>query len=74
MSQALLAFFGLCALWLAYGSERQRKWSPLVGLCGQPWWFFSLEPGQTGMMVVTLAYTGVFARQAYINWRHAWMH
>lgn len=73
MIQLALAFFGLTALWLAMGkSVDGRRWAPVVGLCGQPFWFaFALDAGGWGIVVLTAAYTAVYARGAWLQWRPA---
>lgn len=71
MIQFALAFFGLTALWMAMGTnERARKWSPLVGLCGQPFWLvFAYQGAAWGLMILSLAYTAVYLRGAWKQWR-----
>lgn len=71
--QLALALFGLTALWLAMGrSERGRRWAPLVGLAGQPFWlWFAVSVQAWGLLVLSLAYTAVYARGAWLQWRRA---
>lgn len=75
MSAALLQFalagFGLTALWLAMGaSARGRRWAPLIGLCGQPCWIvFAVQSKAWGLLVLALAYSAVYARGAWVQWR-----
>jgi hypothetical protein len=60
--QVGLALFGLTAIYLAlYGSERGRFWSPIVGMCGQPFWLvFSLRTDAYGILVVDVAYAALY--------------
>jgi hypothetical protein len=76
MLQLALAGFGLTALWLAMGhSERGRRWAPVIGLCGQPAWLWFGWQVQTsgleawGLLVLSLAYTVVYARGVWVQWR-----
>jgi multisubunit Na+/H+ antiporter MnhB subunit len=71
MTQAALAFFGLTALWLAMGtSARGRRWAPVLGLMGQPWWLLhAWSTSAWGLLVLSLAYTAVYARGAWVQWR-----
>lgn len=71
MLQLALAFFGLSALWMATGhNERARRWAPVVGLCGQPAWLvFALNAQAWGLFVLSLAYTAVYTRGAWLQWR-----
>ena len=68
---ALLALFGLTALWMATGrSERARRWAPVVGMFGHLacLWFASGEP-DLWLSALSLAYTVVYARAAWVQWR-----
>ena len=69
MIQIALAFFGLTALWMAMGnSARARRWAPVVGLCGQPFWLlFALNASAWGLLVLSLAYSAVYARGAFVQ-------
>ena len=71
MSQIVLAALGLAALWMATGrSERARRWSPIVGLLGQPaWLWFAYSVQAWGLFVLSLAYTAVYLRGAWVQWR-----
>ncbi len=70
MTQLALALFGLSALWMALGnSPRARRWAPLVGLCGQPFWIvFALGVDAWGLLAMSLAYTAVYVRGAWVQW------
>jgi hypothetical protein len=69
--QLALAICGLAALWLAMGtSARGRRWAPLIGLCGQPaWLWFAWDVRAWGLVAVSIAYTAVYARGAWLQWR-----
>ena len=70
MIQLSLAFFGLLSLWMATGrSERARRWSPVVGLLGQPAWLaFAVGAEAWGLFALSLAYTAVYVRGAWVQW------
>lgn len=70
MLQLALALFGLSALWMATGrSERARRWAPVVGLCGQPAWLaFAWQAQAWGLLVLSIAYTVVYLRAAWLQW------
>lgn len=72
--QVALAVFGLAALWMATGSsERLRRWAPLVGLAGQPFWMlFAWQTQAGGLMVLSTAYTLVYIRGALVQWGVRW--
>lgn len=71
MIQFALAVFGLSALYMATGhNARARRWAPVVGLCGQPFWIlFAWQSAAWGLMALSLAYTAVYARGAWLQWR-----
>jgi hypothetical protein len=71
--QLALALFGLSALWMAMGTNAAaRRWAPIVGLCGQPAWvWYAYSADAWGLLVLSLAYTAVYARGAAAQWRRA---
>lgn len=73
LTQLGLASFGLIALWLAMGeSSRGKRWAPVIGLCAQPFWLiFAMEARAWGMLVLAAAYTLVYLRGAWRQWRPA---
>lgn len=70
MTQFLMAFFGLTALYCAMGnSARLRKWAPIIGIAGQPAWFwFAWQSQAWGLGLLVLAYTLVYANGIYVQW------
>jgi len=73
LQQFGLAFFGLAAMWLATGhSARGVRWAPIIGLCGQPFWvWFAISASAWGLLVLSVAYTGVYARGVWLQWGRA---
>lgn len=71
MIQFALAFFGLTAMWMATGRDiTLRKWAPIVGLCGQPFWlYFSWDNRAWGLLILSLAYSAVYVRGIWLQWR-----
>lgn len=71
MIQFALAFFGLTALFMATGhNPRARRWAPLVGLAGQPFWIaFSVQASAWGLLALSMAYSAVYVRGAWLQWR-----
>lgn len=71
---ALLAIFGIIALWMATGrSELARRWAPVVGMFGHLacLWCYSGEP-DLWLPALSLAYTVVYTRAAWVQWRCNW--
>ena len=75
MIQLALAFFGLTSLWMAMGrNSTAKRWAPLVGLAGQPFWFaFAFSVDGWGLVVLCTAYTAVYARGAWVSFGGALM-
>lgn len=71
--QLALAVFGLSALAMALGKNpRHRKWAPIVGLLGQPFWlWFALRADAWGLLTLSLAYTAVYVYGAQAQWWRA---
>ena len=69
--QLALAIFGLSAMFMAMGNNpRARRWAPIVGLCGQPFWIaFAIGTQSWGLLVLSLAYSAVYVRGAWVQWR-----
>lgn len=68
--QLFIAVFGLTALHLGLGVEsRLRRWAPLIGLCGQPFWVVhAWKSGGWGIAILVAAYTVVYANAALVQW------
>ena len=71
MIQLALAFFGLSAMFMATGhNPRARRWAPIVGICGQPFWvIFSIQTHAWGLLALSAVYTAVYVRGAILQWR-----
>jgi hypothetical protein len=71
--QLCIAIFGLSALAMALGNHsRARRWAPVVGLLGQPFWFwFAWSTRGWGLMALVAAYTAVYLAGARAQWRAA---
>lgn len=70
--QVCLSVCGLASLWMAQGhNPKARKWAPVVGLAGQPAWFYfawSVGVGAIGIAVLTVAFTAVHTRGVWVQW------
>lgn len=62
IDQVAIALSGVVALALATAKgEGARRWAPVVGLAGQPFWLWATW-GKWGMFTVSVLYTVVWAR------------
>ncbi len=70
LEQIAIAVFGVAAVWLSQSEElRQRRWAPVLGLLGQPFWFIATIKGQQwGMVAICVLYSWAWGRGLYNNW------
>lgn len=68
--QILIALLGGAAAWLSQDRRPQlARWACVVGLLGQPfWWFATWKAAQWGMFVLSLFYTGAWLRGVWQFW------
>lgn len=70
MIQLFIALFGLTSIWMAMGhNPTSRKWAPIIGLAGQPFWFaFALDTAAWGLLALVAAHTVVYCRGILVQW------
>ena len=70
IDQFMIMLTGVTAAWMLNGPETPaRRWACLVGLVGQPFWFWSTwTHGQWGMLIVTAGFTLAYLRGAWLTW------
>ncbi len=70
IAQLGIAIFGLVAIALTQSScSRRRRWAPLFGLAGQPFWLYATATSdQIGMLIVSCAYTVIWIVGAWRQW------
>lgn len=71
MNQLFIAIFGLTSIYFAMGhNPKQRKWAPVIGLAGQPFWaYFAWQSNGWGLGALVLAYTAVYINGIRVQWR-----
>lgn len=64
MDQLMIALTGVVAAWVNQDPRGHvRRWACIVGLIGQPFWFYStIVAGQWGTFAVTVGYTAAYVR------------
>ncbi len=69
--QALLAIFGVVYVLMAGGhNPTTRKWAPIVGLAGQPFWaMFAWSAGAWGLGITVSMFTAAYLASAWQQWR-----
>lgn len=70
IAQIFIALFGVTAVALSQSTlEARRRWAPVFGLIGQPFWFYSAwETQQWGIFVLCVLYTLTWAKGFYNSW------
>lgn len=52
-----------------YENTALRRWTYIVGICAQPFWFYtSITTHQYGLLLVTAIYTYCYAQGIYTFW------
>ena len=71
MTQLFIAMFGLSSIYMAMGNNtRLRKWAPVIGLAGQPFWaYFAWQTQGWGLGALVIAYTVVYMNGIRVQWR-----
>lgn len=70
VDQAGILFFSCASIWfLAKPKAGIRRYGYLLGLAGQPFWFYStVHAEQWGMVLVSLWFTWCHFRGIYAHW------
>jgi len=68
--QIAIALLGALAAWLSQvRGESSRKWAPVFGMLGQPFWFYaSWQAEQWGIFAVSIIYACAWARGLCVYW------
>lgn len=74
MDQIFLGVFGVLAVWYSQDPDiNKSKWACILGMCSQPFWFYSsIQSGQLGIFVCTVAGTVAWARGIHQHWFPTW--
>jgi hypothetical protein len=70
MEQIAIAMFGVTAVFLSQStSEKARKYASVLGLIGQPFWFYATYSSeQWGIFALCFFYTFSWGRGFWNNW------
>jgi hypothetical protein len=68
--QFFLAAFGLTSIYFAMGHNvTLRRWAPVIGLAGQPFWaVFAWQSEGWGLAILVAAYTLVYIQGIRMQW------
>ena len=66
LCQVLIVLTGVPASWLIGRLERWKKWGYIIGMAGQPAWFYvTINGEQWGLLLLALWYTYAWAQGVY---------
>lgn len=70
MEQFAIALFGATAVWCSQDSrESVRRFASILGLIGQPFWFYATYSAQQwGMFALCFLYSAAWCRGFYNGW------
>ena len=70
LAQIGILIFGCSAVYLVGNPDKRvRRWGYLLGLCGQPFWFWSsYQAGQWGIFALCCWYTFAWGKGAWGHW------
>ena len=69
IAQIGIVVFGCAAIWFIGRREAWRRWGFILGLCSQPFWFWTAyEHRQWGVGVLAVFYTYAWAQGVWNYW------
>jgi hypothetical protein len=70
IEQIAIALFSVSAVFLSQcESMKLRKWASVMGLIGQPFWFYAAwTAGQFGIFALCFLYTFAWGKGFYTHW------
>ena len=69
MSNIGIVLFGGSAIWFVGGKEKWKRWGYILGLCTQPFWFWTaIENRQWGVLILSIWYTYSWLQGIYNYW------
>lgn len=69
MEQIGIMLFGCSAIWVVGRKEKWRRWGYILGLCSQPFWFYSAyQAEQWGILCLCLWYTYSWGQGIWNFW------
>jgi hypothetical protein len=69
LSQIMIMICGASAIWLVGRKEHWKRWGYVIGLIGQPFWFYTtIVNEQWGIFLMTLFYTYSWGQGLYNYW------
>lgn len=67
--QVMIFIFGASGIWFVSRKEDWKRWGYILGLMGQPFWFYSaLTNEQWGILALTAFYTYSWSQGIFNYW------
>jgi hypothetical protein len=72
--QVAIACLGVTAIFLTQShNERVRRWACIVGISGQPFWFWATYSAeQWGIFGLTFLYASAWGKGVWMHWIKPW--
>ncbi len=69
LSQLMIVLLGCSAIWFVSRKEQWKKWGYILGLCSQPFWFYtSISNEQWGIVALSCFYSYSWMMGIYNYW------
>ena len=69
LSQIMILIFSCSSIWLVNRREEWKRYGYIVGLLGQPFWFYeTYTKEQYGILILTIFYTYSWSMGIYNYW------
>lgn len=69
IAQVFIFIFSASAIWFVSRRESWRRWGYILGLCGQPFWFWTLiATEQWGILALCVWYTYSWGQGVWNYW------
>ncbi len=69
ISQILLFISGAGSIWFISRKEEWKRWGYIIGLIGQPFWFYTAYThNQWSIVILTVFYTYSWMQGIYFYW------
>lgn len=69
MEQIFIFIFGASGIWFVSRIEHWKRWGYILGMCGQPFWFYSAwNNEQWGIFLLSCFYTYSWGQGIWNYW------
>lgn len=69
IEQIFIFLFGASGIWFVSRTEKWKRWGYILGMLGQPFWFYSAwETQQWGIFLLTIFYCYSWSQGIWNYW------